>query len=76
MPSSIENVVNALSVITQDVLTKFLKNATLSMETSAKRICKERNPELYFILELKYMSKENLDWIFYDLPKNVNQSMM
>ena len=52
---SIENLtsmVNTFRVLDEDVLTKFLKNATLSITKYAKRICMERNPDLYFIFEV------------------------
>ena len=64
--------------LNEDILTKFLKNASFSITADAKRICMERNPELYYIFEVKYKSKENLDWIahvFYDLPEDIDQSV-
>ena len=70
--------VNTLQDLNEDILTKFLKNASFSITADAKRICMERNPELYYIFEVKYKSKENLDWIahvFYDLPEDIDQSV-
>ena len=71
-------IVNALRDLKEDILTKFLKNASFSITADAKRICMERNPELYYIFEVQYKSKENLDWIahvFYDLPEDIDQSV-